>query len=171
MATTVPMNTIPAHDDQAQEPAQLSLVAWGEQHVGHWAIFVPSEPGAPDGRLVHIGVRNKSTSCVSVDESPHLLIHNFNVAHSGARRSTTIPNARATRTQVEDAARYVHANYTYVLLTTNCQSFALRVLERLNQLYPENVTASAVLSVRNRGTASTWIAGIMNRTPLNYAQG
>lgn len=99
-----------------------------------------------------------------------LEIRDFMITATGARRCIELRGAEVSFYQLKDAAEYVYSEYKYNIVTSNCQNFAVQILQRLDHLYPENVTSDTIRHVKSRGTISTYVARVTNRSsPIHHS--
>ena len=101
---------------------------------------------------MHIGVNG--TRCSKGDAK--LEIRDFVITASGARRCIELRGAEVSFCQLKDAAEHIYSEYKYNIITSNCQNFAVQILQHLNQLYPENVSLDTINHPLIQGINIKW---------------
>lgn len=143
-------------------PQQLHAVSYETGNTAHWTLFVPSQRGDPWGMWIHIGTDGTRSGKGNgkLQEDPTTIPRS-----DYAKRVILLPNAEASLDQVREAAKECFEGFKYNIVLENCQTFVIKLLERLHQKYPSQVSADAVQLLKSRGTTSTAIQSLLNRNP------
>ncbi|CCT71082.1 uncharacterized protein FFB20_08159 [Fusarium fujikuroi] len=129
----------------------------------HWAFFVPSVDGSPEGKIVHIRV-NKDTRQRVVSCTVHL--ESFTPTRTRSRfRAFVVPGAVVLASRLKRAGDEVHGAFfsgnsrshpgdppSYHMVTNNCQHFCYLVLKNLNWNLPDQVPGHAIDYVESEST-------------------
>lgn len=149
----------PIYSVQNENKNCIYLLSWRGGNDAHWALFTPLHRCSPRGKLVHITVDRKRV----IRGDAKLKIATFDITRGNVYRSIELRGAEATLLQLREAVQDVFRRFKYNLVTSNCQNFVLRVVKRLNQLYPNSVTTEAIKHIQSRGTLSTSLEILTDR--------
>ncbi|EEQ84566.1 hypothetical protein RJZ56_007849 [Blastomyces dermatitidis] len=158
------MSSILSASSQTLEyaPQTLHLVAFGIGDIAHWALFIPNRTADPTGTLVHIGIEGNDAK--SGGGEAELLINQFQLSRSSAKSVVPLVGSRATRGEVEDAARACFESFDYNILLDNCQTFTIDVLTELRRRLPSQIQQASINLIREQyGTTPVKIQQFLDR--------
>lgn len=148
----------------SSELRSLHLVEFYSGIGVHWALFLPNRDGGHIGTLMHLRTRGPTYSFPGA-QSWISQIENFQLRRSTARRCINLNGARCASWQLYWAAHRAFDDEfrNFNAFTRNCQVFIYRILQILNNHYPEQVGPDVLELVSDHGTIFTTFDQVMHR--------